>query len=180
MLKINLPLTQDVIQNLHAGDIVEISGSIYTARDAAHKKLYELLLKKAPLPLELCDCVIYYTGATPAKTGEPIGSCGPTTSSRMDKYTPLMLHNGVKGIIGKGGRNDEVVNAIKTYKAVYFVAIGGAGAFYKSAVKSCRLIAFPELLSEAVYKLEVEGFKVVVAIDSFGGNIFNKNNHSEI
>lgn len=174
MIKIQLPLSLDVIQTLHAGDIVEISGTIYTARDAAHKKLWELLLKQAPLPVDLTDCVIYYTGATPAKEGEPIGSCGPTTSSRMDKYTPLLLHNGVKGIIGKGGRGEEVCNAIKTYKAVYFSAIGGAGAFYKSAVKSCELIAFPELLSEAVYKLKVDGFKVVVAIDCFGESIYTK------
>ncbi|MEG1613593.1 MAG: FumA C-terminus/TtdB family hydratase beta subunit [Clostridia bacterium] len=172
MISLNAPFNKNEIENLKVGDIVEISGTIYTARDAAHKKLFELLLKKQPLPFDLTDAVIYYTGATPAKDGEIIGSCGPTTSSRMDSYTPLLLANGVRGLIGKGGRSKPVTDALKAYSAVYFVAIGGAGAYYKSTVEAMELVAFPELQSEAIYKLTIKNFKVVVATDTNGNCLF--------
>lgn len=164
----------EILKTLNAGDIVSISGTIYTARDAAHKKIFVLMKDDKPLPFPLQNSFVYYTGATPAKDGEPYGSCGPTTSKRMDVYTPDMLDAGLKGIIGKGARTRAVVDAIKRNGAVYFVAIGGAGAFYKSAIKSAEVIAFPELLSEAVTKLEVEGFECVVGVDSKGNDIFNK------
>lgn len=170
MLKITADKSS--LSSLKAGDIVSISGTIYTARDAAHKKIYSALTSGKSLPFDLNGAFIYYTGATPARDGEPIGSCGPTTSKRMDKYTPLMLNNGLAAIIGKGARNDEVKEAVAKNGAVYFVAVGGAGAYYKSAVLSAELIAYPELLSEAVYKLTVKDFKCVVAIDSRGNGIF--------
>lgn len=171
MIEIN---TRDIqkLSSLKAGDIVSLSGTLYTARDAAHKKLFELLSNGQPLPFDLKDAFIYYTGATPEKEGEPIGSCGPTTSSRMDKYTPLLLERGVKAVIGKGGRGDAVIRAIAANSAVYFAAIGGAGAYYKSTVTSCELIAFPELLSEAVYRLTVKDFRCAAAVDSKGNSIF--------
>ena len=162
----------DVLKTLKAGDVVTISGTLFTARDAAHKKLFALIKDKKPLPFPIKNSFVYYTGATPAKDGEPYGSCGPTTSKRMDVYTPAMLDAGMKGIIGKGARTREVIDAIKKTGAVYFVAIGGAGAFYKSAIKSAEVIAFPELLSEAVTKLEVEDFECIVGIDADGNSIF--------
>lgn len=162
----------DALKSLHAGDVVSICGTIYTARDAAHKKIYALMKEGKPLPFPLENAFVYYTGATPAKNGEPFGSCGPTTSKRMDVYTPDMLDAGLKGIIGKGARTRAVKDAIVRNGAVYFVAIGGAGAFYKSAIKRAEVIAFPELLSEAVTKLDVDGFECIVGIDSFGNDVF--------
>lgn len=172
MIKITAPFSASNLKKLKAGDIVLISGTIYTARDAAHKRLGELLSHKRPLPFCLTDSVIYYTGTSPASEGEIFGSIGPTTSSRMDSYTPRLLQNGVKGLIGKGPREKAVADALKAYSAVYFAAIGGAGAYYKSTVKTAELVAFPELLCEAVYKLEVLDFAVVVAIDTEGNSIY--------
>lgn len=172
MINITSPLNNDTVKTLKAGDLVEISGIIYTARDAAHKKLARMIENEEVLPFDIESAVIYYTGATPAKTGELIGSCGPTTSARMDSYTPDLLNKGLKGIIGKGNRNQAVIDALITNSAVYFVAIGGAGAYYKSTVTDVELIAFPELQSEAIYKLTVKKFKAIVAIDSFGNTIF--------
>lgn len=172
MIKINTPLNNETIKTLKAGDLVEISGIIYTARDAAHKKMAELIENGETLPFDIDGAVIYYTGATPAKAGELIGSCGPTTSARMDSYTPDLLKKGLKGIIGKGNRNQAVIDALIAESAVYFVAIGGAGAYYKSTVTDVELVAFAELQSEAIYKLTVKDFKAVVAIDSYGNTIF--------
>lgn len=171
MINIDISDVNSLI-GLKAGDIVSLSGVIYTARDAAHKKMHALIADNKPLPFDIKNAFIYYTGATPAKEGEIIGSCGPTTSKRMDTFTPELLAMGLKGIIGKGSRSQEVISSIKTHSAVYFAAIGGAGAYYKSAVISSELVAFPELLSEAVYRLTVKDFKCVVAVDSNGNSIF--------
>lgn len=173
MIKIKTPLNADTINKLNAGDIVEISGVIYTARDAAHNKISTLIKNNKPLPFDLKGSIIYYTGPTPTKKGEVIGSCGPTTSARMDSFTPTLLNNGLKGIIGKGNRNNNVINSLIKNGAIYFVAVGGAGAYYKSAVLKNELVAFPELQSEAIHKLTVKDFKVIVAIDAFGKSIFN-------
>lgn len=160
------------LKGLRAGDIVSLSGVIYTARDAAHKKLYDAILNGEKLPISLDNAFIYYTGATPKKEGEPFGSCGPTTGKRMDKYTPTLLKEGLKGIVGKGALGERATAAIAENGAVYFVAVGGAGAYYKAAVQSAELIAYPEFLSEAIYKLTVKDFQCVVGIDSDGNSIF--------
>ena len=165
--KISLPFDSKTLENLHAGDEVEITGVIYTARDAAHKRMCEF----GKIPFEIKDAVIYYTGPTPARPGKIIGSCGPTTSYRMDPFTPYLLSKGLKGIIGKGKRSEDVRVALKKYKGVYFIAPGGCGALLSSCVKSAKVIAYPELLSEAIYKLEVKDFPVIVGIDMYGKNI---------
>lgn len=172
MIKLNLPTDKETIKNLKAGDSVLISGTIYTARDCAHKKLKEMLDGGIPLPFDLNEAFIYYAGPCPAKPGYASGSCGPTTSARMDAYAPQLLDNGLGGMIGKGEMNEEVRRAIMRNKCVYFAAIGGAGALYGKAIKKSELIAFPELLSEAVRKLEVEDFPVVVATDCNGNSIY--------
>ncbi len=169
--KVFLPLTNNIINELKAGDIVELYGTIYTARDVAHKRLVNTITNHQKLPLSLCGQTIYYCGPTPASKGKMIGSCGPTTSSRMDFYTPLLLKHGVKGLIGKGPRSKEVVEAIKKYNAVYFVAIGGAGALYSQYVKKCDVVAYPDLGPEAVYRLEILKFPVIVGIDSHGNSM---------
>lgn len=166
------PLTKDKIVNLNTGDIILITGTIYTARDAAHKKIVESIKRRKSFPFDLKNQVIYYAGPTPAPQGMPIGSCGPTTSSRMDSYTTSLLEKGLKGMIGKGKRSDAIIKAIKKYKAVYFIAIGGAAALLATKVKRAKIIAYPELGTEAVRKLEVKDFPVIVAIDCKGGNIF--------
>jgi len=161
------PLTKECAAKLKAGDSVLISGVIYTARDAAHKRMID----EGKIPFDIKNAVVYYTGPTPAKPGHVIGSCGPTTSGRMDKYTPSLIKQGMTGMIGKGERNDEVVNAMKQYTSVYFGAIGGAGALISKCVKSCKIIAYDDLGAEAVRKLTVKDFPAVVLIDSKGNKI---------
>ena len=166
---ITTPLTDEAIKGLHAGDEVRITGVIYTARDAAHKKLAELLEAGKPLPFDPAGQIIYYTGPTPAPPGRPIGSCGPTTSYRMDKSTPALLEAGLKGLIGKGRRGQAVIDAIKEHTCVYFSAEGGCGALLANYVKACEVVAFPELGTEAVHRLTVENFPVSVFCDCRGG-----------
>lgn len=165
---ITTPLTAETVQALHAGDEVRITGVIYTARDAAHKKLCELLDAGESLPIDLRDQILYYTGPTPAPPGRPIGSCGPTTSYRMDRYTPALLAQGLRGVIGKGRRSQEVSDSLKTHAAVYFAAEGGCGALLANYVKACEVVAFPELGTEAIHRLEVENFPVSVFCDCRG------------
>lgn len=173
MKKIELPpLTDKIIKNLRAGQQVLISGIIYTARDQAHKRLAGLLKKGKKLPFNLKGQIIYYCGPTPAKKGQVIGSCGPTTSARMDEFTPLLLREGLKGMIGKGRRSQVVREAIKRYRAVYFLTYAGCGALLSTFVKRCELIAYPDLWAEAIYRLEVENFPLVVGIDSRGRDIY--------
>lgn len=162
------------VEVLKKGDRVYLSGTIYTARDAAHKKIVALLKENKPLPFELQNSIIYYAGPTPAKNNLAIGSIGPTTSSRMDVFTPLLLKNGLKGMIGKGGRSEAVVNSIEKEKAIYFAAVGGAGALYSGAVTECEVIAFSELGCESVKKLTIKDFPLTVAIDSFGNSLFER------
>lgn len=163
---ITVPITDEVVSDLKAGDYVYISGTIYTARDAAHKRMYDSLMNGEDIPMELKNNVIYYLGPSPAKEGQVIGSAGPTTSSRMDKYTPLLLEKGLKGMIGKGKRSKEVKEAMKENNAVYFAAIGGAGALLSKCIKSAEVIAYDDLGTEAIRKLEVENLPVIVVIDN--------------
>ncbi len=169
---INTPLTQDKVDGLKAGDYVYITGTIYTARDAAHLRMYETMNEGGGLPIQLEDTIIYYLGPTPARKGQVIGSAGPTTSSRMDKYTPLMLKKGLKGMIGKGKRSKEVIDAMKEYGAVYFAAVGGAGALLSKCIKKAEVIAYDDLGTEAIRKLEVEQLPVIVVIDRDGNNLY--------
>ncbi|WP_251613727.1 FumA C-terminus/TtdB family hydratase beta subunit [Pumilibacter muris] len=164
----DLPLSPESAAELRCGDIVEISGFVLTARDAAHKKICEALKNGEPLPFDLSGAAIYYCGPTPACNGEIIGSCGPTTSSRMDDYAPALMEAGVKVMLGKGKRSPEVNDAVKKHGAIYFAAIGGAGALYKHKIKSCELVAYPELGCEAVRKLYIENVELLVATDSYG------------
>lgn len=172
MKKIKLPLTKQAVSTLKVGDCVLISGTILTARDSAHKRIFEMLDNNEPLPFEIKDSIIYYAGPCPAKPNTVSGSCGPTTSARMNAYAPHLLNLGLGAIIGKGEMSDKVREAIKNNRSVYFAAIGGAGALYASSIISSKCIAFDDLLSEAVYKLEVKDFPVIVAYDSFGGSIY--------
>ncbi len=172
MIKLELPLSKDTVKTLRAGDSVLLSGTILTARDCAHKRLTELIKDGKPLPFDPEDAIIYYAGPCPAKPEAASGSCGPTTSARMDAYAPALLDLGLGGMIGKGEMCDEVREALKRNAAVYFSAIGGAGALYGKAIKKSECVAFPELLSEAVYRLEVENFPAVVALDCLGGSIY--------
>ncbi len=173
MKHITTPLDENAARGLRAGDTVLISGVIYTGRDAAHKKLLAMLDRGEPLPMELEDQIIYFVGPCPAPPGRPIGSAGPTTSYRMDPYSPsLIARTGLRGMIGKGNRSAEVVDAMKKYGVVYFAATGGAGALIAQRIKKCELIAFPELGPEAVYRLEVEDFPAIVAIDSTGESLY--------
>lgn len=162
------------VEVLKKGDRVYLSGTIYTARDAAHKKIVALLKENKQLPFELQNSIIYYAGPTPAKNNLAIGSIGPTTSSRMDVFTPLLLKNGLKAMIGKGGRSHEVVKSIAKEKAIYFAAVGGAGALYSGAVTECEVIAFEELGCESVKRLTIKDFPLTVAIDSFGNSLFER------
>ncbi len=170
--KIQTPLTEETIKSLHVGDMVKITGTIYSARDAAHKKLTELIEKGEPLPFSLSGNVIYYLGPTPAREGQVIGSAGPTTSTRMDKYTPKLLSLGLKGMIGKGRRGSDVLQAIRSEGAVYFAAVGGAGALLSKCIKKSRVIAFEELGTEAIREMFVEDFPVIVAADAEGNDIY--------
>ena len=169
---INAPLTEETVKDLHAGDVVRISGYIYTARDAAHKRLYEALERGEKLPLDLTNNIIYYVGPTPAKPGEVVGSAGPTTSGRMDAYAPTMMSVGARGMIGKGARLPEVVEAMKKYHGVYFGAIGGAGALLAKCIKKAELIAYEDLGAEALRRLEVEDMPLFVIIDCDGNNLY--------
>jgi len=173
MIRISTPLTKEAIKSLKAGDEVLLSGIILTARDAAHKRLADMLVKGKRIPLNLKEAVIYYAGPTPARPGRAIGSCGPTTSSRMDEFTPALIGLGLSGMIGKGDRSPEVIKAIKKYGCVYFLATGGIGALLATKVRSARVILFTDLGPEAVYKLEVRDFPLIVGIDSKGKNIYD-------
>ena len=179
-MKIETPLTKSVIKKLKAGDLVYLSGAIYTARDKVHKRIVDLIAKNRELPFNLKDSIIYYCGPTPKKRDDIIGSCGPTTSSRMDKYTSLLCKLGLKATIGKGERSEEVVDAIKRYKGVYFTTWGGCGAYLNSFIKSSKIVAFKELGTEAVRRLEIEKFPLVVAVDSYGNKIWDKRSKNEI
>jgi fumarate hydratase subunit beta len=170
--KIKAPLTDETVMTLKAGDNVLIDGVIYTARDAAHKKLVELMEKGEPLPLDLQGQFIYYVGPTPAKPGQAIGSAGPTTSGRMDAYTPQMLEKGMKGCIGKGLRNQAVKDALVKHKGVYLAAVGGAGALLSKTVKKSEVVAYPELGAEAIHRLEVENFPATVINDAYGNDLY--------
>jgi len=170
--RVSAPLTDNVVQDLRAGDEVLISGVIYAARDAAHKRMVDLLSKGERLPFDIEGQIVYYAGPTPTRPGEVIGSAGPTTSYRMDPYAPLLIQHGLKGMIGKGQRTEPVVEAMKKFKAVYFAAVGGAGALIARAVKSNKIVAYEELGPEAVRMLEVVDFPVIVAQDCYGGDLF--------
>lgn len=172
--RITTPLTAEKVKELKAGDTVLISGTIYTARDAAHKRLVELLDKGEKLPIDIKDQIIYYVGPTPAKPGHALGSAGPTTSYRMDPYAPRLLDQGLKGMIGKGLRSKEVVESMKKNTAVYFAAIGGAAALIGKAVEKAEIMAYEDLGSEAIRKLEVKDLPVVVVIDCEGNNLYEK------
>ncbi|MDO8525108.1 MAG: Fe-S-containing hydro-lyase [Candidatus Omnitrophota bacterium] len=167
------PLTKNAIISLKAGDEVLLSGVIFTARDAAHKRLHEIIAKGKKLPLSLKDEVIYYAGPTPPRPGRIIGSCGPTTSSRMDPFTPELLRLGLGGMIGKGDRSPEARKAIKRYGRIYFLATGGIGALLSDRVKTAKVILFGDLGPEAIYKMEVEDFPLTVGIDSKGNDIYD-------
>lgn len=171
-IKLAPPLTDEVVMKLKSGDRVVITGVIYTGRDMAHKYMVEGHKKGEKLPFELEGQILYYTGPTPAPPGKAIGSAGPTTSYRMDKYTPTLLELGLKGMIGKGPRGQEVKDAIKKYKAVYFAAIGGAGALISKTIRKAEVIAYPELGTEAVMRLEVEDFPAVVVNDVHGADLY--------
>ena len=169
---ITLPLTEEKAIQLKSGDTVYLTGVIYTARDAAHKRLVELYSEGKPLPFDMEDAVIYYVGPTPAKPGAVIGSAGPTTSYRMDAYAPTLLGLGLRGMIGKGKRSSEVISAMKDAGAVYFGAIGGAGALLSNCIKKAEVIAFDDLGPEAVRRLEVKEFPLVVVIDCRGNDLY--------
>lgn len=191
---INVPFKREQIDGLKSGDYVYLTGTLYSARDAAHKRLFDsivdaessiissekqvtgmdgtALYEKGILPLDITDNIFYYLGPTPAKEGQVIGSAGPTTSSRMDKYTPLLLSKGLVGMIGKGKRSKEVIDAIVANKAVYFAAVGGAGALLSKCIKKSEVIAYDDLGTEAIRKMEVEDFPVIVVIDSQGNNLY--------
>jgi len=168
------PLTSEDTKQLKAGDVVYLSGVLYTARDAAHKRLVELINKGEELPFDIEGSVIYFVGPTPPKPGDPIGSAGPTTSYRMDSYSPTMLANGSKGMIGKGGRSQEVKDACVKYDGIYFGATGGAGALLGKRIKSAEVIAYPELGPEAVRRIEVEDFPVTVINDTYGNDLYQQ------
>ncbi len=168
------PLTDDVVRELRAGDHVRLSGVLYQARDAAHKRLAALIEKGEPLPFDLRGAVVYYMGPSPAPPGHVIGAAGPTTSGRMDAYTPLLLRHGLKGMIGKGSRSQAVKDSMREYTAVYLAAIGGAGALLSTHIVSHEVIAYPELGAEAVARLEVAGFPAVVVNDCYGGDLYEE------
>ena len=192
---INVPFSKEQVSELKSGDYVYLTGTLYSARDAAHKRLFDsivdaessiissekqvtgmdgtVLYEKGILPLDITDNIFYYLGPTPAKEGQVIGSAGPTTSSRMDKYTPLLLSKGLVGMIGKGKRSKEVIDAIVANKAVYFAAVGGAGALLSKCIKKSEVIAYDDLGTEAIRKMEVEDFPVIVVIDSQGNNLYD-------
>ncbi len=169
---IKTPITENTTKDLKAGDYVYITGTIYVARDAAHKRMAEALERGEELPIDIRDAAIYYMGPSPARDGRPIGSAGPTTASRMDKYTPTLLDLGEKAMIGKGKRTKEVIEAIVRNHAVYFAAIGGAGALLSKCIKKSEIVCYADLGAEAIRKIEVEDFPVIVVIDSEGNNLY--------
>lgn len=171
---IHAPLIMEEVADLRAGDSVLLTGTIYTGRDAAHKRLCEMIEKGEALPFDLRNQVIYYAGPCPAKPGDPIGSCGPTTSYRMDAYAPTLCDLGLIGMIGKGQRSQSVIEAIKRNGGAYFAATGGAGALIAACVKSAKVIAFDDLGTEAIRELEVENLPLIVAIDAKGGNLYEE------
>ena len=170
--KINTPLTEEITKTLKAGDSILLSGTIYTARDAAHGRMIDLLKEGKELPINIKDEIIYYVGPTPAREGQVIGSAGPTTSYRMDSYAPTLMDLGQKGMIGKGARSLEVIDAIKRNKAIYFGAIGGAGALISKCIISSEVIAYEDLGAEAIRKLEVKDMPLVIIIDTEGNNLY--------
>lgn len=171
-IRISAPLTDDVVEKLKAGDRVLITGVMYTARDAAHKRLIDLLNAGKELPLDLKGQIIYYVGPTPEKPGEVIGSAGPTTSGRMDAYTPRLIELGLKGMVGKGARSKEVRDSIIAHKAVYMAAVGGAAALIRRSIKKAEIIAYEDLGPEAIRRLEVVDFPAIVVNDVYGGDLF--------
>jgi fumarate hydratase subunit beta len=173
-VRIKLPLTDEIIKTLHTGDNVLLNGVIYVARDAAHKRMVDALNQGRPLPFEIDGQTIYYMGPSPARPGQVIGAAGPTTSGRMDSFSPPLMQAGLKGMIGKGGRSQAVKDAIKKYKAVYFAAIGGAGAVIARSIKNSEVVAYEELGAEAVRKLEVEDFPVTVINDIYGADLYEE------
>lgn len=172
--QITLPIKKEDIENLKPGDSVYLTGEMYTARDAAHKRMEESIQKGEQLPFELKDSCIYYLGPSPAREGKAIGSAGPTTSGRMDKYTPSLLDLGLKVMIGKGKRNEQVKEAIRRNKAVYFAAVGGAGALLSKCIKNSEVIAYEDLGTEAIRKLYVENFPVIVVVDREGKDLYEQ------
>jgi fumarate hydratase subunit beta len=169
---IKTPLTEDTVKDLKAGESLYITGKIYTARDAAHKRMIDTLNNGGNLPIDIKNQIIYYVGPCPAKPGYVVGSCGPTTSGRMDLYAPKLLELGLKGMIGKGYRNKDVIDAIIKYHGVYFTTIGGAGALLAGKVKEARIIAYDDLGPEAIHEFVVEDFPVIVTIDMYGNNLY--------
>lgn len=169
---IKAPMNKETVKELHAGDYVYITGTIYTARDAAHKRMYEAMMEGKEPPIDLTDNIIYYLGPTPAREGQVIGSAGPTTSSRMDKYAPLLMEHGLSGMIGKGKRSPAVLQAMREHICVYFAAVGGAGALLSKCIKKADVIAYEDLGTEAIRKLEVENLPAIVVIDSEGNNMY--------
>lgn len=174
VIKLTTPVSEEDIRKLKAGDRVLLSGVIYTGRDAAHKRLFELLQAGKELPVDLRGQIIYYVGPTPAKPGKVIGSAGPTTSGRMDAYTPALLAYGLRGMIGKGLRTQPVIDAMKEHGAVYFGATGGAAALLARRIKACEIVAYEDLGPEAIRRLEVEDFPVIVVNDSHGGDFYRE------
>ncbi len=172
--RVQTPLTDEVVRSLHAGDTVFLSGVIYTARDLAHKRLVETLDRGEKPPFELKGSVVYYVGPSPAKPGMVIGACGPTTSYRMDPYTPRLLENGMKGMVGKGNRSPAVIEALQRFCAVYFAAVGGAAALLAQRVKAARVIAYEELGPEAIQELTVEDLPVIVVNDCHGADLYQE------
>ena len=173
-INLTTPLTKDKVKTLKAGDYVLITGTIYTARDAAHLRMYNAVNEGKELPFEIKDQVVYYLGPTPAREGCVIGSAGPTTSTRMDKYTPTLLDMGMTGMIGKGKRSPEVIESMKKNTAVYFAAVGGAGALLSKCIKKCEVIAYDDLGTEAIRKLYVEDLPVITVIDCEGNNLYER------
>ncbi len=174
IISIETPLTDELIETLKSGDRVLISGIIYSARDAAHKRLVELIEKGEKLPLDIKGQIIYYVGPTPARPGQVIGSAGPTTSYRMDPYTPALLQTGLKGMIGKGSRGGEVIETMKIYKAVYFAATGGAGALISGKIIKSEIVAYEDLGTEAIRKMEVKDFPAIVVNDIYGNDLYKQ------
>lgn len=170
--QIQAPLLEEEIRDLRAGDYVYITGTLYTARDAAHKRMQEALDRGEDLPFDIRGQVIYYMGPSPAREGRPIGSAGPTTASRMDKYTPRLLDLGLKAMVGKGKRTKEVLDAVVRNKAVYFAAVGGAGALLSKCIKQSEIVCYEDLGAEAIRKIEVENFPVIVVADCHGNNLY--------
>lgn len=172
--KITTPFSDEVIEGLHAGDKVEISGILYTARDAAHKRLVQMIKNGEDLPFDVKGQVIYFVGPTPAKPGMPIGSAGPTTAGRMDFYSPALIERGLKGMIGKGARSEEVKKTMINHRCVYFAAIGGVAALLSKKIKKAEILAFEELGTEAIRILHVEDFPVIVINDIYGGDLYKE------